>query len=124
MSVYREELGAHAVATVDECRVALEQLVSRLGTSGGAAKSTSSFDRTLSCYVPDLDMTFSGRLSNGHVSGLTTEPSPKAQIRLTAASDDLVALTDGRLAAGDAWKTGRLKVQAAMMDLLKLKSMF
>ena len=112
------------MASVDECRAALEQLVSRLGTSGSAATSASSFNRTISCQVPDLDVTFSGRLSNGKVSNMTTDPAEKAQIRLNVASDDLVALTNGRLAAGDAWKTGRLKVQAGMMDLLKLRSMF
>ena len=110
------------MATIDECRAALGQLVARLGVDG--LQRTSSFDRTISCHVPDLDVTFSGRLSNGQVSDLSTEPAPKAQIRLTAVSEDLIALTDGRLAAGDAWKTGRLKVQAGMMDLLKLKSMF
>lgn len=112
------------MASVEQCRAALEQLVSGLGTSSSAQQRTQSFDRTISCHVPDLGVTFSGRLSNGEVSGLTTDPAPRAQIRLTVASDDLVALTGGRLTAGDAWRTGRLKVSAGMMDLLKLKSMF
>lgn len=109
------------MATVEECRAAIEALVSKLGQDGGTA---SSFDRTISCHVPDLQETFSGQLSNGEVRDMTTEPAPKAQIRLTVASDDLVALTDGRLDAGAAWKSGRLKVQAGVMDLLKLRSMF
>ena len=44
------------------------------------------------CHVPDLGITFSGALEDGHIVGITTEPAPKAQIRLTASSDDLVAM--------------------------------
>ena len=57
------------MATIDECRAALGQLVARLGVDG--LQRTSSFDRTISCHVPDLDVTFSGRLSNGQVTALS-----------------------------------------------------
>ena len=53
----------------------------------------------------------------------TTEPAPKAQVRLTVGSDDLVALTDGELDFGRAWLSGRVKVEASVRDLLKLRSM-
>jgi len=112
------------MATLDECRMALERLAAQLSSADGARQRAQSFDRTLSCQLPDLGVTFSGNLSNGHITGLTTEPAPRAQIRFVVTSDDLVAVTDGRLRAGDAWRSGRLKVQASMMDLLKLRSMF
>lgn len=112
------------VATLEECRTALNRLVGQLAGSSAARQKAATFDRTISCTVPDLSATFTGRLSNGQVSDLTTQPAPPAQIRLTAQSDDLVAIADGRLATGEAWKSGRFKVQASMMDLLKLRSMF
>jgi hypothetical protein len=39
-------------------------------------------------------------------------------------SDDLIALTDGRLKLAAAWATGRLRINAGVRDLLKLRSFF
>ena len=36
-------------------------------------------------------------------------------------SDDLVALTDGHLHFGKAWASGRLKLEAGLRDLLRLR---
>ena len=38
-------------------------------------------------------------------------------------SDDLIALTDGELDFAKAWLSGRIKVEASVRDLLKLRSM-
>ena len=46
---------------------------------------------------------------------------PKADIRLTMTSDDLLALTDGELHFGSAWATGRVKLEAGLRDLLRLR---
>jgi len=111
------------MATIAQCRTALESLAARLRGVEDDERKRHAFDRTLSCYVPDLDVTFSGQLSDGHITDITTDPAPKAQIRLTSASDDLVALTEGDLNFGQAWLAGRVKVEAGVRDLLKLRSM-
>jgi predicted lipid carrier protein YhbT len=111
------------MATQVECEQALARLAQQLTGPGGEAGKHNTLDRTLSCHVPDLGVTFSGRLRNGAVEGMTTEPGSKAQIRFTASSDDLVALADGRLAFPAAWTSKRLKVDASFLDLLKLKSL-
>jgi hypothetical protein len=111
------------MATDEECRAALERLAARLATVDGDEHRHNTFDRSMSCLVPDLNVTFSGALSDGHITGITTEPAPKAQVRLTVGSDDLVALTDGKLDFGRAWLSGRVKVEASVRDLLKLRSM-
>ena len=85
------------MATVEECRAALERLAARLAAVDGRRAANTSFDRTLSCHVPDLDVTFTGALRGRPHTGITTDPAPKAQVRLTVDSDDLVALTDGQL---------------------------
>lgn len=108
------------MATLEQCRESLDTLASRLT---GAPGRHADFDRTLSCTVPDLGVTFAGRLQNGQLRDITTEPSPKAQIRLTANSDDLVALTNGTLPFASAWMSGRVKLDAGMRDMLKLRSM-
>jgi hypothetical protein len=111
------------MASITQCRAALEDLAGRLRTMDDDERRRHAFDRSLSCHVPDLEVTFSGQLSDGHITDITTDPAPKAQIRLTAASDDLVALTNGRLNFSQAWLTGRIKVEAGVRDLLKLRSM-
>lgn len=111
------------MATMEQCHAALERLSERLAGVDEEDKKEHAFDRTLSCHVPDLGVTFSGRLEDGHIVGITTDPAPKAQIRLTASSDDLVALTDGHLDFGRAWLGGRVKVEAGVRDMLKLRSM-
>jgi hypothetical protein len=111
------------MASPEECRAALERLATRLSMVDGDEHNHHSFDRSMSCLVPDLKVTFSGALSDGHITGITTEPAPKAQIRLTVGSDDLIALTDGELDFGKAWLSGRIKVEAGVRDLLKLRSM-
>ena len=111
------------MATLEQCRTALERLSDRLSGVDDEDRKQVEFDRTLSCHVPDLDTTFHGRLEGGHIVGITTDEAPKAQIRLTATSDDLVALTDGGLDFGRAWLGGRIKVEAGVRDLLKLRSM-
>jgi hypothetical protein len=39
-------------------------------------------------------------------------------------SDDLVALVDGTLKMAPAWASGRVKVEAGVRDMLKLRSIF
>jgi hypothetical protein len=111
------------MASDKECRAALERLAARLATVDGDERNHHAFDRTMSAAVPDLGVTFSGVLSDGHLTGITTESAPKAQVRLTVSSDDLIALTDGHLDFAKAWLSGRIKVEASVRDLLKLRSM-
>jgi putative sterol carrier protein len=42
-------------------------------------------------------------------------------IRLTMASDDLIAMTDGRLHFGKAWASGKVKLEAGLRDILRLR---
>lgn len=109
------------MATVDECAAALSKLSTQLSSNAGKG---SSLDRTISCSVTDLDVVFSGRLVDGRIEQMSTSPSDKAQVRLTTSSDDLVALADGTLPFSQAWSAGRLKVDASVFDLLKLRSLF
>jgi hypothetical protein len=114
------------MASLEECRAALDKLAASMADADDATKRNM-LDRTLSCYISDLDVTFSGRLHDGHLVDITEHggapPPEKAQIRLTMTSDDLVALTDGRLSFGSAWLSGRVKIDASFRDLLRLRSL-
>ena len=109
------------MASVEECRAAVQSLVDSL--MARSAGKTSGLDRTVSCTVTDLDLVFSGRLHDGRADDVTSDPRPKAQVRLSASSDDLVGLSNGSLEPKAAFFAGRLKVSASLGDMLKLKSM-
>lgn len=111
------------MATVDECEKALVGLAQRLASVDPELRRRHSLDRSLSCTVTDLDVIFSGNLTDGSLDHISRTPLPAAQIRLTVRSDDLVALTAGSLSFPVAWASGRLKIDASMMDLLRLRSM-
>ncbi len=107
------------MATIEECRAALGRLAERMSESGGAP----SLDRSLSCYLTDLDAGFHGRLVGGELRDIADGHDPKAKIKLSASSDDLVAMTNGDLNFASAWASSRIKVDASVFDLLKLRSL-
>ena len=111
------------MATVDECRDALQKLAERLAANAAQAREKLDFDRSLACRVTDLDIAFHGQLKAGQITGLTDGDNPGAKIKLTSSSDDLVALVNGRINVMSAWTSGRIKIDAGMMDLLKLRKL-
>jgi hypothetical protein len=110
------------MATVEQCRQALGEIATRLASDPAAAARVN-LDRSLACHIRDLDVHFHGRLLAGAVESLTDGDDPKAQIRLTIGSDDLVALVAGRLNFAAAWASGRASVKASFADLLKLRKL-
>jgi len=111
------------MATVEQCRAALDRLAQRLAAVDHDTRSKKALDRTLSCHLTDLGVDFRGRLAGGTLTDIEQAPDPRAKIKLASTSDDLVALTDGTLSFPTAWSSGRLKVDASIFDLLKLRSM-
>ena len=114
------------MATSAECRAALEQLSRNLGGAEGNVRTAASLDRSLSCWITDLDITFTGQLRDGSISGLTEapgRPAEKAQIGLSMSGDDLVALVGGKLNFASAWASGRVKLDAGIRDLLQLRKL-
>jgi Alkyl sulfatase C-terminal len=111
------------VATMDQCMKALQGILGDLAANPAAQ----GLDRSLSCRLTDLGEVVLGRLSSGAVRDLHAVPDgpsvPKADIRLTMTSDDLVALTDGRLTFASAWASGRVKLEAGLRDLLRLRKL-
>jgi Alkyl sulfatase C-terminal len=111
------------VATMDQCIKALEGILGDLAKNPAAA----GLDRSLSCRLTDLDQVVLGRLNSGAVRDLHAVPDgpsvPRADIRLTMTSDDLVSLTTGELHFGQAWMSGRVKLEAGLRDVLRLRKL-
>ncbi|MEU6237343.1 SCP2 sterol-binding domain-containing protein [Kitasatospora sp. NPDC047058] len=114
------------MANAEECRAALEQLSRNMAQSTGKVRKAAALDRSLTCRITDLDLTFSGRLRDGRIVDITAAPgapAEKAEIRLTMSSDDLVAMVDGRLNFAAAWAGGRVRLEAGFRDLLRLRTL-
>jgi putative sterol carrier protein len=111
------------MATIDECITALQGVLGPIASN----KAAEGLDRSLSCRLTDLDQVVLGRLSAGAVRDLHAVPDgpsvPKADIRLTMTSDNLLALTRGDLSFAKAWSSGRLKLDAGIRDILRLRSL-
>ncbi|MFC9124402.1 alkyl sulfatase C-terminal domain-containing protein [Streptomyces sp. NPDC057067] len=114
------------MATMAECRSALDTLSDNRAGADGDVRGAAGLDRSLSCHIRDLDVTFTGRLENGRIRVLDTYDGPpreKAEIRLAMTGDDLVAMVAGELNFAKAWASGRVRLEAGFRDLLKLKSL-
>nr|WP_168507794.1 SCP2 sterol-binding domain-containing protein [Streptomyces sp. S1D4-11]QIY95016.1 sterol-binding protein [Streptomyces sp. S1D4-11] len=114
------------MATIEECRSALDKLSDNMAGADGKVREAAALDRSLSCHITDLDLTFAGRLKDGRIEVLDTlqgPPREKAQIRLAMAGDDLVAMVDGGLNFAKAWGSGRVRLEAALLDLFRLRKL-
>ncbi|MFE1793571.1 SCP2 sterol-binding domain-containing protein [Streptomyces sp. NPDC059525] len=105
---------------------ALDRLSDNLAGADGGVRGAAALDRSLSCHITDLDVTFAGRLEGGRIRVDALTPGPpraKAEIRLAMSGDDLLALVDGELKFAKAWASGRVRLEAGFRDLLRLKSL-
>ena len=110
------------MASVDECRQALHDLAARLDANA-ETRGKLDFDRTLACRVPDLGAAFHARLVDGRLVDIADGDDPKAKIALTADSDDLIALVQGRLDVTRAVAARQVAIKANPFDLLKLRKL-
>ena len=111
------------MASVDECRQALQDLAARLDENAGKVRERIDLDRTLACRITDLDTAFNGRLTDGRLIDLTDGDNPKAKIALSTTSDDLLALVRGELDITRAVTARRVSIKANPFDLMKLRKL-
>lgn len=112
------------MASKQECEAAFARLADKLGQVDEKTRKKVVLDRSVSATLTDLDTTFQGRLRDGGLHDVEETPKSSAQVKLTMSSDTLLALTDGSVGFASAWATGKLKIDASVMDLLKLRSLF
>ena len=113
------------MATAEECRAALQSLTGRIADMDAKDREAHLRDRTLSCRVTDLDVIFMTRLGPhgaDHVK-VVDNGSPPAQVRFTADSNTVVAISRDPGSFMRAWLTGQLKVQGNVFDLLHLRKL-
>ncbi|HVF05850.1 MAG TPA: alkyl sulfatase [Frankiaceae bacterium] len=111
------------MASVEECEAALGDLAALLAGVDADKRQQHTVDRTLSCWITDLKECFTARLGAEGLTAIQRGGQHDGQVRLKVSSDDLVALTKRELSFPVAWATGRVKVDASIGDLLRLRSL-
>ena len=113
------------MATHEECRSALESLTNRLAQLPSEHRAAHLVERDISCEVRDLGVTFKTRLGPDGAAPVTemNGSGGQAQVRFTTKSDDLLAIAGDPGSFARAWLTGRIKVEASVFDLLRLRKL-
>jgi hypothetical protein len=111
------------MATVAESEQAFHALADRLANADPAARKEG-FDRSLSCTLRDIGVIFGARVLDGLLVDIRQVDRPTAQVKLTMTSDDLLKLVAGKIKFAPAWAAGRIKVDASVLDLIKLRKIF
>jgi hypothetical protein len=110
------------MTSAEECRTALQKLAGRLSELSPADRDQYFGNRRLSITVPDLDVTYVTVLGTGDDPVRELEPGePPADIRMTAKSDQVVALAEQPMNIARAWMSGRVKIEASVKDLFRLR---
>lgn len=112
------------MASVEECRAALDKLVERFHELDEEIRTKHVVERTLSCRLSDIGVVFYGRIHPDGLDPFTESPFPdgrQPEIRLTLTSDDLLQLVNGELDLARALLGGRVKIDASLGDLLRLR---
>lgn len=109
------------MATIDECRTALEQFAENLSSNPKSVRKLQGFQRSLAADITDLSVSFNGKFDQGKLTGITDGDNSDAEIRMIVSSDNLLKLVAGELDFMKAFTGGQVKLKANMMDLMKLR---
>ena len=108
--------------SAEECREALQKLAARLSELSPADREQYFGNRSISVTIPDLGVTYATRLGTGDDPvHEVSSGDPPADIRLTANSDEVVALAQQPMNIARSWMTGKIKIEASMKDLFRLR---
>jgi putative sterol carrier protein len=110
------------MASAEECRLALQKLAGRLSELSPAERDQYFGNRTISVAISDLNVTYVSVLGAGNDPVREAAPGdPPADIRITAKSDEVISLAEQPMNIARAWMTGRVKIEASMRDLFRLR---
>ena len=112
------------MATVEQCAAAFQTLADRMAGMDPESRAKNAISRTLSCRITDLGVVFGARLHDGLLTDIHTVDTADGQVKLAMSSDDLVAMVDGKKNFASLWAGGRVKIDASVFDLIRLRSLF
>ena len=110
------------MASAEECRTALQKLAGRLSELSPADRDQYFGNRRISVTIPDLAVTYVTVLGTGDDPVRELAPGePPADIRMTANSDQVISLAEQPMNIARAWMSGRVKIEASVRDLFRLR---
>jgi hypothetical protein len=110
------------MASAQECQQALQKLASRLTEMSPADRENYFGNRSISVTIPDMGVTYVTHLGTADAPVREAAPDePPADIRLTANSDEVVSLAESPMNIGRSWVAGRVKIEASVKDLFRLR---
>jgi len=111
------------MATAEQCREALDSLLGQISELDPEQRAANLVERTLSCEITDLGVTFWTRLGPDGAQPVRQagQADGTAQVRFTADSDVVVSIAEEPQRFARAWLTGRVKVHASLRDVIRLR---
>lgn len=110
------------MASIEEVEQVLADLLVRLGDVDDATRSLLPSRRTIEARCPDLDLVRYATWTSGDIALLDEVPDGRSDIRISIRSDDLIDLATGELSFGRAYANNKLRLDASMTDLLRLRA--
>ena len=108
--------------SAEECRAALQKLAGRLSELSPSDREHYFGNRTISVTIPDLNVTYVTVLGAGNDPvHEAAAGDPPADIRLTANSDEVLSLAEQPMNIARAWMSRRIKIEASVKDLFRLR---
>jgi SCP-2 sterol transfer family len=113
------------VATKDQVSKAIERLMARLDGNEESVRSAIPDRKVMGCLVTDLDMSWYSVIEDGHVSAPTQSapPGERVAVLLKLRSGDLIDLVEERSTFMSAFLSGKVRVDASLTDLLRLRTL-
>jgi hypothetical protein len=110
------------MASAQECQQALQKLSARLSELSPEDRDNYFGNRFISVTIPDIGVTYVTNLGTADAPVREAAPGdPPADIRLTANSDEVVSLAESPMNIGRSWIAGRVKIEASVKDLFRLR---
>ncbi|MBW3657718.1 MAG: SCP2 sterol-binding domain-containing protein [Actinobacteria bacterium] len=111
------------MATVEEVEATLHELISRLERVDPSYRAMMPSRRTIQAECPDLELVYHAFWRDGKLSELHQgAPERRPDIRVRVDSDDLMALANQDAEFRRAVNDGRVRIDASMTDLLRLRA--
>lgn len=110
------------MATFDQVETILIDLLRRLGQVDDTTRAMLPSRRTIEARCPDLDLVRYAEWRRGDLDLLDEAPIRRPDIRISVHSDDLLLIASGELPFSRAVASNRLRLDASMADLIRLRA--
>ena len=110
------------MASVEEVESVLEDLIDRLADVDDTTSALMPSRRTIEARCPDLDIVRFALWDKGRIHRLESLNGRRPDIRISVRSNDLLAMVHGELTFARAYASNRVRLDASMADLLRLRA--